>query len=110
MIRVACLIALLATPALAQDATLEVVPGSDTGVVLETSRDDDSRTVLETQPARHSTADGAILRMVDRVTGALTDLSMANGDSRTAGRLQITMGECRAPVWTWKRRAYSSLT
>ncbi len=46
----------------------------------------------------YAAAEGAILRMVDRVSGELTDLSMANGDSRDAGLLTIGLGECRYPL------------
>jgi len=43
-------------------------------------------------------AQGAVLRGLDKVSGAVTDLSLATGASKRFGRLEVTLGECRVPA------------
>ncbi len=74
MMRLAFLTGLLAVPALAQDV------------------------VLETAPPKYSTAPGGVVRMVDRVSGELMDITMENGSTRDTGSLKISLGECRYPT------------
>lgn len=45
-----------------------------------------------------ATASGAQMRFLDKLTGAVTDLDMASGQSATLGRLTIQMNECRYPA------------
>lgn len=53
---------------------------------------------------------GARLRGLDKVSGALTDLSVANGDSAVLGRLRLTVGECRYPAENPESEAFAWLT
>ena len=57
-----------------------------------------------------STAPAAILRGLDKVDGSLTDIEMNAGESRSYGRLQITLGECRYPEGNPSGNAYALLT
>ncbi len=57
-----------------------------------------------------STAPAAVLRGLDKVDGSLTDMEMASGESRSYGRLQITLGQCRYPVGNPSGNAYAHLT
>ena len=41
---------------------------------------------------------GAVLRWLDKVSGDVRDIELAPGDSRTLGRLEITLSDCRYPV------------
>ncbi len=43
-------------------------------------------------------ATGALLRGLDKVSGAPVDLRLRVGETVALGRLQITLGECRYPV------------
>lgn len=43
------------------------------------------------------TASGGVLRVLDKINGAVTDLELANGETREIGHLRITLGECRFP-------------
>jgi len=138
----ACLMALMAAPALAQTletvpsdasgATLETVPslqslvegaidadsllanptleiGTGSGATLETVTQEPIVT-LENAPPNANTAPGAVLRMVDRVTGELTDLTMQNASEREAGALTIALGECRYPINNPASDAYAHVT
>lgn len=55
-------------------------------------------------------APGAVLRGLDKVSGDLADLEMANGQTQGYGRLRITMGECRYPAGNPAGDAYAFLT
>ena len=57
-----------------------------------------------------TTAPGAILRGLDKVDGSLTDIELTTGQSRSYGRLNITLGECRYPVGNPSGNAYAELT
>ncbi|KAJ56072.1 hypothetical protein ACMU_09955 [Actibacterium mucosum KCTC 23349] len=65
----ACAAALAAVPAVAQD----------------------SRVLTESAP-------GAVIRVLDRVTGNLVDLDMGNGQSAEYGRVRIGVNGCRFPA------------
>lgn len=57
-----------------------------------------------------STGQGAILRMLDKVTGDLVDLEMTSGERRQQGRLTITLSECRFPSGNPTGDAYARMT
>ena len=57
-----------------------------------------------------ATASGAQLRFLDKLTGAVTDLTMATGQSTTLGRLTIMMNECRYPADNQTAEALASIT
>lgn len=94
MIRLALALMLLAAPLAAQESG---------GSLLEPELDlemtdpdlDAGDTTEQEQAAR---APGAVLRGLDKMSGALTDLQLATGETKRFGRLQVTLGECRFPA------------
>lgn len=52
---------------------------------------------------------GAILRGLDRINGETLDLEMAVGQTKTFGRLEITLSDCRYPAGNRAGNAYASL-
>ncbi|TNC52901.1 DUF2155 domain-containing protein [Rubellimicrobium rubrum] len=85
MMRRSLLVALsLAAPAGAQD-TLSITPPS-------------RGTVPETQASSAAvSAPGGIVRVLDKITGTITDLDLRNGESGSVGNLAVVMGDCRFP-------------
>jgi hypothetical protein len=57
-----------------------------------------------------TSAQGATLRGLDRVTGTLVDITLAAGEMRQFGRLQVTLGECRYPTADPSSNAYAYLS
>ena len=53
---------------------------------------------------------GGIVRILDKITGNVTDLELANGESRQVGLLTISLGECRYPANNPSGDAYEMLT
>lgn len=49
------------------------------------------------QPEKVLSANGAILRGLDKVAGTSRDIRLMNGESDIVGHLQVTMSECRYP-------------
>lgn len=45
-----------------------------------------------------TTADGGVLRVLDKISGTVTDLEMMRGETRDLGNLTVVMGECRYPT------------
>jgi len=92
MIRSLLVCGLLAVPAAAQEGTSILEPELNLDQLDETK-------IIEINPReKATTADGAVLRGLDKVSGALTDLEMTNGQTLVFGRLEVTLGECRYPV------------
>lgn len=54
-------------------------------------------------------APGAVLRGLDKVSGAVSDLEMRNGERGGLGRLTITLRECRYPAGDPSGNAYAFL-
>ncbi|NDV00935.1 DUF2155 domain-containing protein [Pseudoroseicyclus tamaricis] len=44
-----------------------------------------------------SQAPGGVVRVLDKITGAVTDLTLRSGETTEYGHLAITLGECRYP-------------
>ena len=91
---------LVAAPVLAQDETGEGAfddQGFTLTPELDLEMEVEPENVQETQRGKAATAEGALLRGLDRVSGMTSDLEMAAGDTAAFGRLQITLGECRFP-------------
>lgn len=44
-----------------------------------------------------SNAPGGVLRVLDKISGALTDVEIIAGESARVGRIDIRLGECRFP-------------
>ena len=52
---------------------------------------------------------GAMLRALDKLTGKVSDLQIATGQSETVGRITVTLEECRYPGGNAAGEAYASL-
>ncbi|MCG6902991.1 MAG: DUF2155 domain-containing protein [Rhodobacter sp.] len=63
--------------------------------------------VQDVEQARAASGSGAVLRGLDKVSGNLTDLEMAVGETRAFGRLTVTLGECRFPKGNPSGDAYA---
>lgn len=55
-------------------------------------------------------ASGARLRLLDKLTGAVTDLTLAAGESATVARLTVRVDECRYPADNATADAFAHLT
>ena len=53
---------------------------------------------------------GAVLRGLDKVTGKVEDLTLANGDEALLGRLSIVLSDCRYPAENLAGDAFAHLT
>ncbi|MEO1641228.1 MAG: DUF2155 domain-containing protein [Pseudomonadota bacterium] len=60
----------------------------------------DEYLTTSTDPVAVSVANAASgeLRVLDKLTGTVTDLSLAEGETETLGFLSVTLQECRYPV------------
>lgn len=96
--RAAWLVALSALPAFAQ-TTPPSRPGG-LGAAPPT-------TEAEPQPIQPGVSQGggnavsasrALLRVLDKVDGSLTDLDLAAGETAEVGTIAVTLGDCRYPV------------
>ncbi len=81
--------------------------GSDADDLVGT---DDLGEVEEVAQPDAAIAEGALLRGLDRVSGALTDLEIFNGGAGRLGPLEVALGECRYPVGNPSGDAYAYLT
>ena len=45
-----------------------------------------------------ASASGAVLRILDKTNGTVSDLEIRNGETREVGAITITMGDCRYPT------------
>lgn len=55
-------------------------------------------------------ADGVVLRGLDRLSGERTDLTIAKGETARLGRLAITLSDCRYPADNPAGDAFAFLT
>lgn len=62
------------------------------------------------RPTRAETGTGAVVRVLDRVSGELSDLDLSNGQSGTYGRIEIALTECRYPADNPASDAFAFLT
>ncbi len=100
MIRTALFLLMFGATASAQD-------------VVITSPIDGSSTVIpdvraETVQAKQ--AIGVVLKGLDKVSGDVTDLELALGDTGQVGRIEVTLGECRYPEDNLTGEGYAWLT
>jgi len=63
----------------------------------------------EPQTRAVTSAEGAVIRALDKISGETTDLSLALGERRRYGRLSITLGDCRYPTDDPASEAYAWL-
>lgn len=57
-----------------------------------------------------SSASGAVVRGLDKLSGELRDLTLSNGQMVSFGRLEITLSDCRYPSGNSSSNAYGYLT
>lgn len=57
-----------------------------------------------------SSANAGMLRVLDKVSGAVTDLPLNVGETGALGLLQITLNECRFPASNPNGDAYARVT
>lgn len=68
---------------------------------------------LITSPAcaqEMATAPGAQLRILDKLTGAVVDVTLADGQTTTLGRVTVQVNECRYPADKQTAEAEAHLT
>ena len=61
--------------------------------------------LAEIRPAK-----GAMLRVLDKMSGVVSDYDLATGQAKTAGRLTVQLDECRYPSDLPSGEAYAHLT
>jgi hypothetical protein len=57
-----------------------------------------------------ASAPGGVVRMLDKLTGAVVDLSLSRGQAVTQGRLTVQLDECRYPTDNPAAEAQAHLT
>ncbi len=57
-----------------------------------------------------STASGSELRILDKLTGSIEDVSLLNGETARWGYLRVKLNECRYPSANPSGDAYASIT
>ena len=98
----------LALPAAAQDFGLDgqdlaPLPDFSNQEIIEGGITVETLDVAPVRPrsvpvVRTAEAPGAVLRGLDKVTGAVTDVDLDVGGSARVGRLDVRLGACRYPV------------
>ena len=53
---------------------------------------------------------GAVLRGLDKISGALTDMELAIGERRAYGRIEVSVEDCRFPVDNPAGNAFAHVT
>lgn len=76
---------------------------------LDLDRHDDLGEIETVEEPRAATAEGAVLRGLDKVSGQIEDMEFRNGDTLNFGRLEVTLGECRYPKGNPSGDAYAYL-
>jgi hypothetical protein len=55
-------------------------------------------------------APGAVLRLLDKLSGAVTDIRLSRGEARVEGYLTVQLDACRYPVADPASNAYAHVT
>ena len=123
MIRTLCLVACLATPVAAQEIEVTPLPGAEdlfsgdddaeqleqdreNGILIPLNSDNDPEETREQVTA----GSAAVLRMLDKLNGDVTDVTLEVGETATLGRMEVNLRECRYPVQNPAGNAYAYLT
>jgi len=93
---------ILAIPAAAEDAGSDVTDGVSESDILTLELPEVVENRIEA-----TLAPGAVLRGLDKVSGALTDMELRAGERATLGRLEIRLDECRFPTGNPSGDAYA---
>lgn len=100
------LAAALITPAFAQDE-VETAEGAEDDTEAELS---EGEMIEDTfQPQTLAATRGVVLRGLDKITTETTDLEIGVGQTVPFGRLDVRLGECRAPSDNPQGDAYAWL-
>lgn len=99
-------IALLAAPLAAQEIVttpidetpLDQLIGQLTTVPIEEEEEEFLTISTEAVMQEVATAAEGELRILDKLTGQVTDLSLAQGETGVLGFLSVTLDECRYPI------------
>ncbi|MEM9344557.1 MAG: DUF2155 domain-containing protein [Pseudomonadota bacterium] len=99
-------------PDLSEEIEQDVIEG---GIVVEPLDINPIQSEILTRPrqapiVRVSTAPGAVLRGLDKISGEVIDMTLAQGETAELGRLTVEMGECRYPADNPSGDAYAFLT
>lgn len=87
-----------------------VADGTGLGHVTNSSKPGDIKMGPRYETVKVTQAPGGVVRWLDKVSGRTVDLSLADGQSKTEGRLTITLKQCRYPVEDPSSNAYAFLT
>jgi len=87
-------------PVLASAQTIEITPLEPIPQIQDP----------EPRMPRVSQAPGAVVRVLDRVSGEVRDLELDNGEDARIGRLEVSLAECRYPTADPSSDAYAHLT
>ena len=96
-----CLLTLIALPLWAQDNQIMITPlEEEIGELVITPYETEEALApsTEEQVEEVMAAEGGELRVLDKLTGAVTDLALARGETAELGFLTVTLQECRYPV------------
>ena len=123
MIRLVSVLAFTAGAAAAQGTVETIEPGLDLNGLVETIEPDPNvvvspltgelitldDTVAAEPRVRVEAGTGAVLRWLDKVSGAVRDVELGPGESRQLDRLEVTLGDCRFPANNPSGEAYAWL-
>lgn len=124
MIRAALLLTLLAAAPLRAQETIVIEPLDpatdpvtellDQIAPLDENAPDDGPSTLPVVPERRAedagSAPGGVVRVLDKISGQVTDLDIAAGETGQVGSLQVTLLECRYPLSNPSGDAYVLLS
>lgn len=74
------------------------------------AQDETGQTPPQPRPADAAEASGAVLRALDKVSGATTDLTVRLHEATAFGKLDITLSDCRFPTDDPTSNAWAHLT
>lgn len=57
-----------------------------------------------------TTASGGVVRVLDKVSGQLSDLELSSGETASLGHLKVTLNECRYPSSNPNGDAFAMVT
>lgn len=102
MIRLALVLVVLAGPLAAQEYGEGQVVSPFDGLI-EAIPD------ISAEDVRLARGRGVVLKGLDKVSGVVTDLAVADGATAAMGRLEVSVGECRYPEDNPNGEAYAWL-
>ena len=94
----------------------DLFSGEDNGDIMQRDWEqgvliplDQGADITTEENERVEQANAAVLRGLDKLSGEVTDLELASGETVALGRLEVTLGECRYPVANPSGNAYAYL-